>query len=1047
MDQFGGPTALLELAFTAVHDINRRSQDVNIHRRQCLQLSQRCSELVNTLQADEERSLDNTQLREAVDELEEVLLKIRKRVIEWANLNRVKSFMRQDRISSDIDAFNKLLDTHVLKFQIVSATELHRQQRKMDLYRQNDHEEVKEMLHKIIRNVEDLSAAVGMRDDVPALMQTIQEELKDEQPDTDTYIALRGGLDTLHTKTGILPPLTNLSGQVTKLSEHPVAEGGMADIYEGRWVGDEKVMLKAIRHVESESAIKRFRHEVDIWRPRLYAVAPWADGGNLFMYIRSHSDCDRMKLLSEVALGLKYLHSFKPTIVHGDLRAANVLVSATGEALLADFGLSKIVAEEEGAAVASTSLENAGSSRWMAPELFQVDASTSSSSVTPQSDVWSFGMLCLEVLTGCSPFFPKLRIDAQVIAALIQGYLPERPEPLEQMHGRGLSDEMWEVMNRCWSWRPSERPEMRTLASEVRALHVGYLRQYGVTSMCNNSGYHPSMYFDGSVWGSVANLAPTNPMLTPPSSSFMGSSPGSMRPMPLNDSPRTMNLDLPQTPTSPTASRTPVPGAMPTPRQRPDVNLAHQFSSLGVSTSPESGMSGDSWQTRGVDRSPTIRRVSNSRNRPMSIISASDIAEPNPHGHSVIKYDDEGNVLMGNLEGLVGRLLRITHAVRMDKEYRECFLTVYRGFAKVDDLWRILVDQYRRQYVRPETERNELKARMAIILIDWLNMQAIEPKDRVFLSSIQTFMHTNWSDEPLDPEQARLEKKVKEHMDALDQVPRQPVGNARVRLSELDPLVVAKQLMKMESDLFQKILASDIATWLKNIVDEDLVNIRKFSQSNYRIEDWCLSLILSVDPSEIEKRAQIITFLKRIAEECLQIRAFSCAHAIMSALTHDYVNGLEYTWRLVEKRVKDGLKQMSLLLSDEDKYKAKVDSEPQLPCVPILRIHLRDLSRSYREMQTQIQYEGEDLVNFQKFTEVWKSIKGFTKYQTPKPTITRDPVTAMYLEHAFAQLDANTELQEQLKARSEELRRKEKRDFNNRRLGMEDAGFRPPKKR
>lgn len=47
----------------------------------------------------------------------------------------------------------------------------------------------------------------------------------------------------------------------------------------------------------------------------------------------------------------------------------------------------------------------------------------------------------------------------------------------------------------------------------------------------------------------------------------------------------------------------------------------------------------------------------------------------------------------------------------------------------------------------------------------------------------------------------------------------------------------------------------------------------------------------------------------------------------------------------------------------------------------------------------------------------------------------------MYLEHAFAQLDANTELQEQLKARSEELRRKEKRDFNNRRLGMEDAGM------
>jgi hypothetical protein len=90
----------------------------------------------------------------------------------------------------------------------------------------------------------------------------------------------------------------------------------------------------------------------------------------------------------------------------------------------------------------------------------------------------------------------------------------------------------------------------------------------------------------------------------------------------------------------------------------------------------------------------------------------------------------------------------------------------------------------------------------------------------------------------------------------------------------------------------------------------------------------------------------------------------------MSALTHDYVNGLEYTWRLVEKRVKEALKQLSLLLSDEDKYKEELNSNLQLPSVPILRIHLRDLSRSYKEMQTQVRYEGEDLVNFQKFTEV-----------------------------------------------------------------------------
>jgi hypothetical protein len=48
----------------------------------------------------------------------------------------------------------------------------------------------------------------------------------------------------------------------------------------------------------------------------------------------------------------------------------------------------------------------------------------------------------------------------------------------------------------------------------------------------------------------------------------------------------------------------------------------------------------------------------------------------------------------------------------MDKEYRECFLTVYRGFAKVEDLWPILVDQYRNQMAdRSEREREKLQVK------------------------------------------------------------------------------------------------------------------------------------------------------------------------------------------------------------------------------------------------------------------------------------------------------------------------------------------------
>ncbi|CAE6413994.1 unnamed protein product [Rhizoctonia solani] len=1016
----GIPNEILDIVIAAARDIHKRSQDVSVHRRQCTQLAQRCAELVNSLR-EQEDALENAKLRDAVDELEDVLIKIRKKVIEWASLGRVKSFMRQEQVGNDIDAFNALLDTHVIKFQILTSIELNRQQRKMDLYRQNDQEEVKEMLHTIIRSVEDLSTAVGMRDDVPRLMQTIQEELKDEQPDTEEYQALRGGLDTLHVKTGILPPLTDLTGQVTKLGEHPVAEGGTSDIYEGRWVGDEKVMLKAIRHVESGSAVRRFQREVDIWRrlehknilrfygicyigPRLFAVAPWAEGGSLHVFIKKNLECDRMRLLSEVASGLKYLHTFRPMIVHGDLRAANVVVSASEEALLTDFGLSKIVAEEEGVDVASTSLENAGSARWMAPELFQVDASASSSGVTPSSDVWSFGMLCLEVLTGLPPF-SKHRLDGQVIAALIQGNLPERPEPWEAMYQRGLSDEMWKLMNQCWEWKPIARPEMRTLASEVRKLHTEYLRKYGVTSLAgSNLGICQAMsMFDGSVWGSQANLPNLNLLPTPPTSSGMSSSPGSsgFGQGALNESPRTINSELPKTTPSPYIPGT---GAIPIPRtpQRPDT-ITPLIGGLNLGSSPDSGPSSSyNWQGS-MDRSPTIARVPQYRPRAGSVLShQSEIAGPHPEGHEIINYDEHGNVLTGNLEGLVMRLLRGTHAAAMDKEFRECFISVYRGFARVEDLWPMLVDRYKSEMSRATTahsrqrEKTKLNDSMLAILNDWLELQAIEPKDQGFLLDIQDFIHETFPNEPLDENWNRLREKLRGYLIDLNESTNQPPRDTsrRAKWSELDPAAVAKQLMSIESDLFQKILPSDCAARLKNISDDELLNIPRFFKNNYRVEDWCLSLILFIDANEIEKRAQAITFLKRVAE-----------------------------------------------------YKNALNSDLQLPSVPILSVHLRDLSRAYKELQTQVVVEGEELVNFQKSTEVWKSIKELMKYQLPRPNISQDSKITAYFEYEFAQIDANPGLQDQLKAKSEELHRKEKRDFNLRRLGMEDAGFRPLKKR
>ncbi|KAJ3572062.1 hypothetical protein NP233_g3331 [Leucocoprinus birnbaumii] len=89
--------------------------------------------------------------------------------------------------------------------------------------------------------------------------------------------------------------------------------------------------------------------------------------------------------------GLVYLHSL--TIVHGDLRAQNDLISENLRLLVANFGLSYIAMT---AVAGSTQLSSSGTTNWMAPELIVHE----NPKPTKMSDMWSFGYLCYAMYTG-----------------------------------------------------------------------------------------------------------------------------------------------------------------------------------------------------------------------------------------------------------------------------------------------------------------------------------------------------------------------------------------------------------------------------------------------------------------------------------------------------------------------------------------------------------------------------------------------------------------------------------------------------------------------
>ncbi|KAF8839149.1 kinase-like protein, partial [Paxillus ammoniavirescens] len=157
--------------------------------------------------------------------------------------------------------------------------------------------------------------------------------------------------------------------------------------------------------------------------------------------------------VSDVAAGLQYLHS--RSVVHGDLSGGNVLIDADGRACISDFGLSTLLTQLGGSTFATTH-QAAGTLRWTAPELLDlqepVDGVDPPHTVpSPQSDVYSFGRIMLQVLTGKVPYHYYVR-EARVLHAISKGVNPKFP-------GQELvTNRQWMFIERCWTPLMADEP-------------------------------------------------------------------------------------------------------------------------------------------------------------------------------------------------------------------------------------------------------------------------------------------------------------------------------------------------------------------------------------------------------------------------------------------------------------------------------------------------------------------------------------------------------------------------------------------------------------
>jgi serine/threonine protein kinase len=132
-----------------------------------------------------------------------------------------------------------------------------------------------------------------------------------------------------------------------------------------------------------------------------------------------------------------------------------------GEACICDFGMSKVIEDVTDKSASATLTAIEGSARWLAPELIE----GSTPSPTKASDVYSFAMAMLELVTTKRPYSDRKR-DASVIHdIMVKRRTPPFPGDAEAR--QWLQAGMWRLMEDCWNSSPDLRPEMHNVAERM----------------------------------------------------------------------------------------------------------------------------------------------------------------------------------------------------------------------------------------------------------------------------------------------------------------------------------------------------------------------------------------------------------------------------------------------------------------------------------------------------------------------------------------------------------------------------------------------------
>ncbi len=260
-----------------------------------------------------------------------------------------------------------------------------------------------------------------------------------------------------------------------------IGRGGSATVHKVTWLG--KDFAEKCFHAPENEHIREASLLAGLSHPNIFPLFCYATGDHRCSLVMELMDEDLHSLMMrrlgneetldapfkileavdimlQVAEGMNYLHQNR--VVHQDLNPTNILVTYNEHdrhvcAKVGGFGLISYTY--------SGLTMGVGTTRWRAPELFTEEFHNAGPSVSRESylsskkvDIYSFGMVCYEILTGCVPFFNFKLTDLP--KRIKDGLRPDIPERCPK--------QLATLIQACYHSNPTIRPSFRKICVELR---------------------------------------------------------------------------------------------------------------------------------------------------------------------------------------------------------------------------------------------------------------------------------------------------------------------------------------------------------------------------------------------------------------------------------------------------------------------------------------------------------------------------------------------------------------------------------------------------